>query len=89
VPGGGLSPDQTRWIPSRKRFLLPVPVLSRLFQRKFLAFLRRAHRRHQLVFEGRLRDLAHPDARRRFPRSLRQTEWVVYAKPPSALPGAF
>ena len=86
VPGGGLSPDQTRWIPSRKRFLLPVPVLSRLFQCKFLAFLRRAHRRHQLVFEGRLRDLAHPDAWRRFLQSLRQTEWVVYAKPPFGSP---
>jgi hypothetical protein len=86
APGGGLSPDQTRWIPSRKGFLLPVRVLSRLFRHKFLAFLRRANRRQQLFFEGALRDLARPEPWRRFLQSLRQTEWVVYAKPPFGSP---
>jgi len=28
VPGGGLSPDQRQWVPSRPRFLLPVKALS-------------------------------------------------------------
>ncbi len=36
VPGGGLSPDGTRWIACRRGFFLPVRVLSRLFRRLFL-----------------------------------------------------
>ena len=42
VPGGGLSPDHTRWISSRSNFFLPVKVLSRVFRGKFCAGLRRA-----------------------------------------------
>jgi hypothetical protein len=41
VPGGGLSPDHSRWISSRSSFLLPVKVLSRVFRGKFIAGLRR------------------------------------------------
>ena len=33
VPGGGVSPDGTRWISCRPGFFLPVRVLSRLFRR--------------------------------------------------------
>ena len=36
VPGGGLSPDGSRWIACRPGFFLPVRVLSRLFRRLFL-----------------------------------------------------
>jgi hypothetical protein len=36
VPGGGLSPDGSRWIACRPGFFLPVAVLSRLFRRLFL-----------------------------------------------------
>ena len=36
VPGGGLSLDGERFIPCRRRFFLPVRVLSRLFRRLFL-----------------------------------------------------
>src|SRR5271169_1724162 len=32
VPGGGISPDRTRWIACRPGFLLPVRVLSRCFR---------------------------------------------------------
>ena len=40
APGGGLSPDDQRWLPSRANFLLPVKALSILFQAKFRAALR-------------------------------------------------
>ena len=43
VPGGGLSPDGERWIACRPGFFLPVRVLSRLFRRRFLEELQRAH----------------------------------------------
>jgi hypothetical protein len=36
VPGGGLSPDDTRWIACRPGFSLPVRVLARLYRRRFL-----------------------------------------------------
>jgi hypothetical protein len=82
VPGGGLSPDHSRWIPSRSRFLLPVKVLSRVFRGKFLAFLRTAFHKGRLRFHGRLATL---DQKASFYTLLRQAydcEWVVYTKPP-------
>ena len=39
VPGGGISLDGQRWIPSRPAFLLPVRVLGALFRRLFLTRL--------------------------------------------------
>lgn len=57
VPGGGLSQDHSRWIPSRSQFLLPVRVLSRVFRGKFLGFLRDAFRQGKLQFHGELADL--------------------------------
>ena len=43
VPGGGLSPDGQRFVPSRRRFFLPVRVLSRLFRRLMLEKLAAAY----------------------------------------------
>lgn len=34
VPAGGLAPDGSRWIRCRRKFFLPVKVLSRLFRRQ-------------------------------------------------------
>jgi hypothetical protein len=42
VPGGGVSPDSTRWVACRASFFLPVRVLSRLFRRLFLENLKAA-----------------------------------------------
>jgi hypothetical protein len=52
VPGGGLSPDGERWVACRRGFFLPVRVLSRLFRRRFLEELAKAHRAGQLRFFG-------------------------------------
>jgi hypothetical protein len=82
VPGGGLSPDASRWIASRPGFFLPVRVLSRVFRGKFLSWLRAAFDRGRLTFRGKLSPLADPgEFQRRLADSAR-TEWVVYAKPP-------
>jgi hypothetical protein len=40
VPGGGLSDDGTRWLPSRPDFLVPVKALSIVFRAKFRDALR-------------------------------------------------
>ena len=58
VPGGGLSPDHERWIAARRRFLLPVRVLSRLFRRLVLEALQKAHAAGTLQFFGRLESSA-------------------------------
>ena len=82
VPGGGLSPDGTRWVNCPRGFFLPVKVLSRVFRGKLLAGLRTAYERGALAWTGGLAHLAHPQQFSRFLAPLYQREWVVYAKPP-------
>src|SRR5215217_6933787 len=87
VPGGGPSPDGSRWIPCRPGFFLPVRVLSRLFRRLFLDRLAAAHGAGRLAFHGDLAPLADPSAFAAHLAPLRRSEWVVYAKRPFAGPG--
>jgi len=82
VPGGGLSPDHTRWIRSPPNFFLPVRVLSRVFRKQFVAGLRRAFHARQLAFFGNCQALTDEKAFAAFLRTLLRQEWVVYAKPP-------
>ena len=82
VPGGGLSPQRDRWINGRRRFLLPVKVLSTLFRRLFLEELRQAHAAGKLEFFGDLVELADPSRFAHYLAPLEKSKWVVYAKPP-------
>jgi hypothetical protein len=82
VPGGGLSADGERWVSCRPGFFLPVRVLSRLFRRLFLAQLQVAFDTGLLQFFNALEPLKAPAAFARYLAPARQTEWVVYAKPP-------
>jgi hypothetical protein len=82
VTGGGLSLDESRWIAGRDDYLLPVPILRRVFRGKFLAGLRAAFKRGKLRFPG---DMAALDRSNRFNALLSEvvrTEWVVYAQAP-------
>ena len=82
VPGGGISPDNSRWIACRKSFFLPVKVLSRLFRKKFLIHLRKAFQKGKLQFHGELKSLAQPAAFEALCQQAARIEWVVYAKRP-------
>jgi Putative transposase len=82
VPGGGRSPDGTRWIGSRPNFFLPVRVLSRVFRGKFLAGLRAAFAGGRLRFPGEPASLAGPKEFDRLLSEAVRTDWVVSAKPP-------
>jgi hypothetical protein len=82
VPGGGLAPDGSRWIACRPQFFLPVRVLSRLFRRLFLAQLQHAFKAGALQFFHDLTPLTEAAAFSRYLARTRQTDWVVYAKPP-------
>jgi len=88
VPGGGLSPDADRWVACRPGFFLPVRVLSRLFRRRFLEELAKAHHSGQLHFFGEDAALASASAFADWLAALRKPEWVVYAKRPFAGPAA-
>ncbi len=82
VPGGGLSPDGSRWISCPRGFFLPVRVLSPVFRGKFLEQLRQAKGRGDLVFHGKLEHLNDPDTFRSYLAAAHKSNWVVYSKPP-------
>jgi len=86
IPGGGLSPDGSRWISCRNNFFLPVRVLSRLFCRLFLEHLQVAFDSGQLQFFSALQELQQEHAFSSYLAPLRNAEWVVYAKRPFAGP---
>ena len=88
VPGGGLSPNGTRWIACKPGFFLHVRVLSRLFRRLFIEGLLALHRAGELSFFGDLTGLSDAEAFAAYLAPLRKTEWVVYAKPPFGGPEA-
>jgi hypothetical protein len=75
VPAGGLSIDGDWWVRCRRRFFLPVRVLSKLYRGKFLAALRAA------VEKGDL-----PPAHLPALDPLYRKAWMVYSKPPFGSP---
>jgi hypothetical protein len=90
VPGGGISPDGSRWIACRKdSFLLPYLLLSQRFRKKFLWQLRQAFRHGALRFTGQLRSLDSPAAFEALCEKAAKIEWVVHIKLPSADLSAF
>jgi Putative transposase/Transposase zinc-binding domain len=82
VSGGGLSSDKKRWICGRRRFFLPVRVLSRRFRNLFMNALEKARAQGQLQFFGELASLSDPKKFAAYAAALRGREWVVYARPP-------
>ena len=82
VPGGGISLDGSRWVPCPRGFFMPVKLLSRMFRGKFLALLKAAHGRGQLVCKGQLQSLKSHAAFNVWLSPLYAKEWVVYAQPP-------
>ena len=86
VPGGGLSPDGSRWVACRSNFLVHVNLLARLFSGRMLAMLTDAHDAGQLKFFNAQAGLADKTTFKRFIAPLRRIKWVVYCKAPFAGP---
>ena len=82
VPAGGLSLDHSRWVPSHSRFFLPIPVLRKVFRRKFVSALKHNFRQDKIGFHGTLKPLAHPKAFSAWLRTLYRHQWHVYSKRP-------
>ena len=77
VTGGGLT-DLGTWKDSRKKFFLPVKVVSKKFRGKFLHLIQR----ETLRFQGNLTCLNVKEHFGRLLKNLYGTDWVVYCKPP-------
>ena len=87
VPGGGLSPDGGRFVPCRgrrRRFFLPVRLLSRLFRRLMLEKLAATYGKGLLTLQGSLAKLAPAAAFTAAMKPLRWKKWFVYIKEPFA-----
>jgi len=82
VPGGGLSPDGSRWVLCRKGFFIPVRVMSSLFRGKFLDYLKSSFESGDLIFPGGISHLKAPRTFKVFRGKFYHKKWVVYCKPP-------
>ncbi|MHB1167512.1 MAG: IS91 family transposase, partial [Carboxydocellales bacterium] len=82
VPGGGLSKDGLRFILSRKKFFIPVKVISRKFKGKFLFYLEKAWSNGEIRFYNSCEYLTHGVNFLNLISSLRIKDWVVYCKKP-------
>lgn len=82
VPGGGLSFDNTKWVKSKKKFFLPVKVISRKFRGKFLYYLNKLYLDNKLKFPKNISELSSRNMFDLFKDNLYKKEWVVYSKAP-------
>jgi hypothetical protein len=78
VSAGGLSPDGTRWVPTRNDYLFPVKVIAKLFRAKFRAALLKGLASGAVALPP---DSA-PNVLDQLRAALYHTDWVVYAKAP-------
>ena len=69
-----------------RHYLFAVRALSKVFEGKFCAGLRRLYEEHHLEFHGQLQPLSQPAAFAQLMREATAQRWVVYAKRPFAGP---
>ena len=82
VTAGALHPKGERWIAAKPGFLFPVRALSAVFRGKYLDELAQAYQRGELRFAGSTAQLADTRAFGGLLATLKDQDWVVYAKPP-------
>lgn len=81
IPAGGIN-SLGNWVNSRKKFFIPVKVLSRKFRGKFLFYLNQAFTEKQLLFFNATLALSEKKDFNKFLTLHYKKEWVVYCKPP-------
>jgi hypothetical protein len=83
VTGGGLSPDQKLWVPTKiRRYLFPEAVISSLFRGKFLDAIVQAYHANAFDLGGSCTALKNPAMFEQWKDTLYRTKWVIYAKTP-------
>ncbi|SHI29243.1 IS91 family transposase [Desulfosporosinus lacus] len=86
VPGGGLSNDGLRFVRSRKKFFIPVKVISKKFKGKFLNLLKQAYNQGELAFFNEATKLALRSNFLSLVDNLYGMNWVVFCKKPFKSP---
>jgi len=81
VTGGGIKNDDCSFVRAPKNFLFPVKALSPVFRQKYLEALVKARKKGEFGFIGQP-ELATQEGWNKLLYSLRQHNWVVYAKQP-------
>jgi len=80
VPAGGLSADQMEWVPSPKKFFLPVKLLSGVFRGILCRLIQTAVQKGDILMPDNIHDYT----------SLKslcyRNNWVVYCQKPFAGP---
>jgi len=87
VPGGGLLEDESKWIypkksKKNKKFFIHVNIISDLFKKKFLFYLKRSYQNNTLKFEGKIKSLADNKHFKNLLDQLYTKRWVSYCKRP-------
>jgi hypothetical protein len=86
IASGALAADGSHWIAGGRKFLFPVPALSKMFRAKYLDGLAELLHGDQLDLPPQFVYLAAPARRRRWLRRWRKRAWDVYLKRPFAGP---
>ncbi len=88
VTAGGLSEDGERWIESKygDKFLFPVRAMRLVFRGKFMEKLRRAYKRGELEFSGKIEQLKEPREFERYMLKLSRHMFRVHSKPATKKP---
>lgn len=87
VTGGGLSDDGQRWLSpkkttSKKDFFIHVNVISALFKKKFLAYLKKCYQSGEFKWVGRISHFKKRAAFNNLLTRLYAKPWVTYCKKP-------
>lgn len=86
VPGGGLSERKNKWEKpkktKKKNFFIHVNVISDLFKKKFLYYLKKSYDRSQLRFEGKIESINDVTEFKKLMNALYSKKWITYCKQP-------
>jgi len=86
VPGGGLSVINNKWEKPKKSkredFFIHVNVISDLFKKKFLYYLKRSYEKSEIKFEGELKKINDVTEFKKLMNELYSKKWITYCKQP-------
>jgi len=88
VPAGGLSEDGKKWMKpkkgkrQKKDFFIHVNVISDLFKKNFLYYLKKAYDKGELLFEGKIETISNAVEFKKLMNILYSKKWITYCKQP-------
>ncbi len=86
VPGGGLTTEGKKWkYPKKakhKKFFIHVNVISDLFKKKFLFYLKKAYKNEELLFTGKIKKIGYKKEFYKLLNTLYEKKWITYCKHP-------